>query len=107
MAERQRSGFAARLRQLREAVVLTQEQLAGRAGLHKLGVAKLERGGREPAWATVLALADALGVPCDQFRGAAADPAPTKRGRHPKAPPTEPPPPQDRPKRKGRKKGDN
>jgi transcriptional regulator with XRE-family HTH domain len=60
--------FAARLKELREAVGLTQQQLGDRAGLHKLTVAKLEQGLREPSWATVQALAAALGVDCRAFQ---------------------------------------
>lgn len=55
--------FAARLRQLRERSGLTQEQLASRAGLHKMAVAKIETGQREwPRTDTALALARALGI---------------------------------------------
>jgi transcriptional regulator with XRE-family HTH domain len=61
------TGFAGRLKHLREAAGLTQEQLAERAGMHRFGVAKLEQGLREPAWPTVLALAKALGVGCQAF----------------------------------------
>jgi transcriptional regulator with XRE-family HTH domain len=97
--------FGARLKQLREAAGLTQGGLAERAGLHKLGVAKLEQGLREPTWATVQALARALGVSCSAFEGAGegAPPAPKLRGRPRKADtPPEPPP-----AAKGRrKKGD-
>jgi transcriptional regulator with XRE-family HTH domain len=67
MGKKKDTGFAARLRALREAANLTQAQLAERAGLHLHGITKLEQGDREPAWATVLALADALGVDCRAF----------------------------------------
>jgi transcriptional regulator with XRE-family HTH domain len=67
MKKQQPTGFAGRLKQLREAARLTQEQLADLAGMHKFGVAKLEQGLREPAWPTVLALAKALGVNCLAF----------------------------------------
>jgi transcriptional regulator with XRE-family HTH domain len=59
--------FGPRLRELREGAGLTQAQLAARAGMHRQGVVKLERGEREPAWGTVLALMKALGVPCTAF----------------------------------------
>jgi transcriptional regulator with XRE-family HTH domain len=59
--------FGPRLKELREAAGLTQSQLAERAGLHRQGIVKLERGEREPAWGTVLALMDALGVSCQAF----------------------------------------
>jgi transcriptional regulator with XRE-family HTH domain len=69
--------FAGRLRELREAAGLTQGELAERAGLTRVGVAQLEVGRRKPAWETVLALCDALGVECGAFTQAPADrPAP-------------------------------
>ncbi len=61
------TGFAVRLKQLREAAGLNQDDLADRAGLYKFSVAKLEQGVREPTWATVLALAHALGVEVGAF----------------------------------------
>jgi len=59
--------FGRRVRALREENGLTQKELAERAGLHPQGIVKLERGERQPAWATVLALAEALGVTCLAF----------------------------------------
>ena len=59
--------FGARLKQLREQAGLTQPQLAERAGMNRFGIAKLEQGDREPSWATVRALARALGVRCAAF----------------------------------------
>jgi predicted ATPase/DNA-binding XRE family transcriptional regulator len=53
--------FGARVRRLREAAGLTQEELAGRAGLTRNAVSLLERGERRrPYPHTVRALADAL-----------------------------------------------
>jgi predicted ATPase/transcriptional regulator with XRE-family HTH domain len=58
--------FGARLRRLREASGLSQEELAERAGLSGRGVASLERGDRRrPYPHTVRALADALGLARD------------------------------------------
>ncbi len=55
--------FAARLRAAREAAALTQEELAGRAGLSAKAVGALERGERtRPYPHTVRSLADALGL---------------------------------------------
>ena len=55
--------FAERLRSLREAAGLTQEELAFRAGLSPSAVGALERGARRrPYPHTVTALADALGL---------------------------------------------
>src|SRR5260370_17363065 len=67
MAKKRATGFATRLRQLREGAGLTQAQLAEQAGLHLHGLTKLEQGDREPGWSTVLALAEALGVECTAF----------------------------------------
>src|SRR5256885_1074883 len=87
MAKRKPTGFGSRLRQLREAAGLSQAQLAERAGLHLHGLTKLEQGAREPAWATVLAVAEALGVDVAEFAKPAAEtPAEERRGRPPKPP---------------------
>src|SRR5579875_2946009 len=59
MSKAKPSAFGARLRQLRIEAGLSQQALAQLAGLHRFGVAKLERGEREPAWSSVLALAKA------------------------------------------------
>jgi transcriptional regulator with XRE-family HTH domain len=80
MKKQQPTGFGVRLKQLREAAGLTQEQLAARADM-------LEHGVREPVWSTVLASAKALGVNCLAFTdetdaGQAA--SPKGRGRPPK-----------------------
>jgi transcriptional regulator with XRE-family HTH domain len=77
--------FGPRLKELREAVGLTQSQLAERAGLHRQGIVKLERGEREPAWGTVLALMDALGVSCQAFLEEPGPQAEAKPGRPRKA----------------------
>src|SRR3954470_14387477 len=61
------NAFGNRLKRLRETAGLTQAQLAERAGMHRFGVAKLERGERQPSWATVQTLARALGVRCTAF----------------------------------------
>jgi transcriptional regulator with XRE-family HTH domain len=73
--------FAVKLKRLREAAGWSQAELAGRAGLNQFGVAKLEQGVREPAWATVQALARALGVNCTAFEETDARPAKGKRKR--------------------------
>ena len=62
MAKKRNTGFAARLRELRESAGLTQRELAEKSGLHLGGLTKIEHGDREPAWSTVLDLAGALGV---------------------------------------------
>lgn len=59
--------FSDRLKELREAAGLSQQDLADQAGLNRFGIAKLEQGVREPSWSTVVALAKALGVSLDDF----------------------------------------
>jgi putative transcriptional regulator len=61
--------FAARLVAERESAGLTQAELARRVGLTRQMLSLLEKGDREPSWPTVVALSDALGVSCDEFRG--------------------------------------
>jgi len=96
--------FGSRLKELREDAGLTQEQLADRAGMHKLTVAKLEQGIREPTWATVIALTDALGVSCEALRQPLERKHPVQGpGRPPKAK-TEPPQPK-RPRGRPKKTG--
>jgi len=73
---------------LRESAGITQQELADRARMHKLGVAKLEQGLREPTWATVQSLAKALGVTVLDFvvEGGETEARPAQRGRPRKAP---------------------
>jgi len=73
--------FAGRLKELRAAAGLTQGRLAEQAGLTKDGVAQLEQGRREPTWATVLVLAQALGVSCEAFTHEPITISEPKRGR--------------------------
>jgi transcriptional regulator with XRE-family HTH domain len=87
------SHFGRNLRELRERSGLTQAQLAERAGLHPQGVVKLERGEREPAWATVVALAEALDVDCRAFLADLLESASElrRRGRPPRQKPAQKP----------------
>jgi len=54
--------FAVKLKAIREASGLTQQQLAERAGIHLGGLFKIEQGLRQPSWETVQRLANALDV---------------------------------------------
>src|SRR4051794_11362097 len=72
--------FGPLLKAERERAGLTQTELADRAGLTKIGVGQLEQGRRRPAWETVMALCDALGVSCEAFRGKAAGTKPRSMG---------------------------
>jgi transcriptional regulator with XRE-family HTH domain len=64
----QKSGFGTRLKAMRDAAGLTQQQLADAASLSLPTFRHWEQGQREPSWPNVVALADALGVSCDDFR---------------------------------------
>ncbi|MDQ3965834.1 MAG: helix-turn-helix domain-containing protein, partial [Actinomycetota bacterium] len=67
MSPEQEPSFGARLRRLREATGLTQEELAERAGLSPNAIGALERGERRrPYPHTVRSLADALGLSEDE-----------------------------------------
>src|SRR5262249_28056166 len=68
--------FGARLRELREAAGLTQQELASRAGVQWETISRWERGAREPSWSNVLALAGVLGVDCTTFNVPAGEPRP-------------------------------
>ncbi len=79
------ANFAGRLKELRVGAGLTQAGLAERAKMSKAGIADLEQGRREPAWATVVALAEGLSVTCQAFLERPSQPATdAKRGRPPK-----------------------
>ena len=80
MSRERDAPFGARLRRLREAAGLTQEELAQKAGLAARGISDLERGARNrPYPHTVRSLADALELPEDER--AALFMAVPKRGR--------------------------
>jgi transcriptional regulator with XRE-family HTH domain len=66
--------FGQVLKRLREAAGLSQMDLAVASKLNLFTVAKLEQGQREPTWATVQALAKALGVSCEEFVTGEAEP---------------------------------
>lgn len=81
------AAFGYRLRELRERAGLTQTKLAERAAMHRQGIVKLERGEREPAWSTLLALAKALDVDLNAFAQRPVAPGPPRGpGRPPKRP---------------------
>ena len=80
MAVAQEGSFGARLRRLREAAGLTQEELASRARLSSDAISALERGQRKrPYPHTVRALADALELSEDE-RAALISSAPKRSG---------------------------
>ena len=55
--------LGAKVRSIRHQRALTQEDLAGTLGLSVAYVSLIERGGRNPPFTTVVAIARALGVP--------------------------------------------
>lgn len=64
-----KTGFGTRLRTIREAKGLTQEQLAERVGMAYQAIARIERGDSDnPTWSTVQKLAEALGVEPNDFQ---------------------------------------
>ena len=58
-----RAAFGGRVRELRKARGLSQEELAHRAGLHYTYVGGIERGERNPALVNIGRIAAALKVP--------------------------------------------
>ena len=61
------TGFGARLRALRNAAGMTQQQLADKLEMRATNITRLENGGRSPTWETVIKIADALGVEPNDF----------------------------------------
>lgn len=59
--------FGARVRAIRTALGLTQEQLAERADMHWTFISGVERGIRDPRLTTIGKLARALGVAPDEL----------------------------------------
>ena len=75
--------FAARMKELRRAAGLTQEQLAKQIGSTVRTISRLETGTQEPTWPAVIALADALGVDCRAFLAVPRRVSRPRRGRPP------------------------
>lgn len=61
--------FARRLKTIRQAAGLSQYALAKRSQVSKQALSALEKGLYQPSWDTVCALADALEVDVNTFRG--------------------------------------
>ena len=57
------------IRRLREKLQISQEILAERCGLHRTYVSDIERGGRNPSFLSLLAIARALGVTISELIG--------------------------------------
>lgn len=64
-----RARFAAALSRLRESAGWSRYALAKHLRVSEIGLARLERGARDPQLTTLLKLADALGVSLDELAG--------------------------------------
>lgn len=95
--------FGLRLRELREAAGLTQQQLADRVGCSWEALSTWEGARRVPLWTAAVALADALGVGVGEFT---AEPSPGVGLRGPGRPAAQAEePPEPPPKKRGRPPG--
>lgn len=70
IAERGRLSLGERVREMRTAAGMTQEQLASAAGIGRVTVVRLESGEQSPRYATLVAVARALGRPVGEILGA-------------------------------------
>jgi DNA-binding XRE family transcriptional regulator len=79
--------FGERLRELREAADMTQQELARRSGVNIYTLRGYEQGRREPYWRSVFDVAAGLGVSSEVFRDCYETVTPPGRGpgRPPKA----------------------
>ena len=55
-------GFRVRLKEVREAALVTQEELSAKSGVGKASISRIETGHHMPRFSTIKKLADALGV---------------------------------------------
>lgn len=62
-----REAFGDRVRELRHAAGLSQEELAEASGLHRTYISSLERGQRNVGLDNIHVLAEALGVPASKL----------------------------------------
>ena len=82
MTQKESESLATKLKKLREARALSQQDLAVKAGLSISVVSQIEQGKKlNPRADTIFALADALGVSADMFRPAIRRPQPPKKNR--------------------------
>jgi transcriptional regulator with XRE-family HTH domain len=56
------AAFGQRLRELRTARGVSQDQLARKTGIHSTAVGRFEHGAREPRLRSILRLAEGLGI---------------------------------------------
>ena len=79
MAVSPQRSFGQRVRDLRLASGLTQEELAERCGLFRTYLSRIETGQANPTLTMIHTLAASLGVPVVALFGTAATPAPVRR----------------------------
>lgn len=58
-----RQSIGSRIRSLREAARMTQEELSSRAGIGRVTLVRIEKGEQSPRYETLVALSRALGIP--------------------------------------------
>jgi len=75
--------FGARIRELRLAAGLTQEDLAARCGLFRTYMSRIETGNANPTLTMIHALATSLAVPVPALFGAPVEVPPPKRPARP------------------------
>lgn len=68
-AHRGRADLGARVRELRASRGVTQQQVADRASVTRVSVARIEAGRQLPRYETLVSLAGALGVPVEALFG--------------------------------------
>lgn len=73
--------FSYTVRRLRRARDLTLEELAGRSGVSRAALSKIERGERTPSLANALQIAEALAVPLAELVGQHVEPVSVTRSR--------------------------
>lgn len=76
--------LAEKIRKLRAAKGLTQQQLADKVGIYQDSIGYYEQGRAQPPWDVLYKIADALGVSTEEFRECVkffGQPLP-KRARH-------------------------
>lgn len=103
--------FARCLRQLRDDAKMTQAELAARAEIARVTVARLETGTRDPSWEMVQKLAHALNVPVAAFVDPSIIPPVVEVKRGPGRPriysePGETPAPKAKPKKTRKRQGE-
>jgi transcriptional regulator with XRE-family HTH domain len=55
------------IRHFRSDLGISQEELANRAGIHRTYVGGIERGTRNPSYASIVRIADALQIPASRI----------------------------------------